>query len=293
MASVPPTASLRHPGVLVAPRGLLGVAAVEEEQRERRRPERGQHLRAGDDGDHDVLGAGVGDRAAEAAAGCRSGPTCGSTSDGSWYSQPGWCSSEPRWWSTVTTCRPVSRAAAARYSADLPSQLPTSSSGPGTATSRAASYSARPSSSGMKPGAAGRRRAGRCLGARSPGEPGPQRGHPPLGGRHPPAVPAAAWRRTPRPRWSPGTASTSAMAPTSVRMTSSASAELVSVDPDGLRVELEEQQQRQRGAGVGEDERVDRRGDVVAADGHARAGRAPARSCPATPRAAARSPRPG
>ncbi len=22
---------------------------------------------------------------------------------GSWYSQPGWCSSEPRWWSTVTT----------------------------------------------------------------------------------------------------------------------------------------------------------------------------------------------
>jgi hypothetical protein len=41
-------------------------------------------------------------------------PTAGSTSDGSWYSQPGWCSSDPRWWSTVTTCRPVSRAAAAR-----------------------------------------------------------------------------------------------------------------------------------------------------------------------------------
>src|SRR4051812_2236974 len=81
-------------------------------------------------------------------------PTSGSISEGSWYSQPGWCSSDPRWWSTVTTERPVSRAAAARYSADFPIQLPTSSSGPGTATARAASYRARPSSGGMNPGAA-------------------------------------------------------------------------------------------------------------------------------------------
>ncbi len=28
-------------------------------------------------------------------------PTSGSTSEGSWYSQPGWCSSDPPWWSTV------------------------------------------------------------------------------------------------------------------------------------------------------------------------------------------------
>ena len=33
---------------------------------------------------------------------------------GSEEHQPGWCSSEPRWWSTVTTCRRSPRARAAR-----------------------------------------------------------------------------------------------------------------------------------------------------------------------------------
>ena len=41
-------------------------------------------------------------------------PVAGSTSEGSWYSQPGWCSSEPWWWSTVITTVPISRTAAAR-----------------------------------------------------------------------------------------------------------------------------------------------------------------------------------
>ena len=41
-------------------------------------------------------------------------PVWGSTSDSSWYSQPGCCSSEPRWWSIVTTVEPVTDAAWAR-----------------------------------------------------------------------------------------------------------------------------------------------------------------------------------
>jgi hypothetical protein len=41
-------------------------------------------------------------------------PVAGSTSDVSWYSQPGWFSSEPWWWSTVITRCPAARAAAAR-----------------------------------------------------------------------------------------------------------------------------------------------------------------------------------
>ena len=41
-------------------------------------------------------------------------PVRPSTSDGSWCSQPAWFSSEPRWWSTVKTTPPTSRAAAPR-----------------------------------------------------------------------------------------------------------------------------------------------------------------------------------
>ncbi len=41
-------------------------------------------------------------------------PTAGSTRSGSCHSQPGWFSSEPRWWSTVNSTRPIERAAAPR-----------------------------------------------------------------------------------------------------------------------------------------------------------------------------------
>jgi hypothetical protein len=41
-------------------------------------------------------------------------PTSGSTRLASWYSQPSWFSSDPRWWSTVNTVPPVARAAAPR-----------------------------------------------------------------------------------------------------------------------------------------------------------------------------------
>ena len=41
-------------------------------------------------------------------------PKRGSTSSGSWCAQPGWISSEPRWWSTVKTTDPVRLAAAPR-----------------------------------------------------------------------------------------------------------------------------------------------------------------------------------
>ncbi len=47
-------------------------------------------------------------------------PVWGSTRAVSWYSQPGWCSSEPRWWSTVTMLPPVTRAAAPRNTVDRP-----------------------------------------------------------------------------------------------------------------------------------------------------------------------------
>ena len=57
-------------------------------------------------------------------------PTAGSTRSGSCHSQPGWFSSEPRWWSTVNSTRPSDRAAAPRYTDDLPQYVPTSSSGP-------------------------------------------------------------------------------------------------------------------------------------------------------------------
>ena len=41
-------------------------------------------------------------------------PDSPSTSVGSWCSQPAWFSSDPRWWSTVKTVPPTSRAAAPR-----------------------------------------------------------------------------------------------------------------------------------------------------------------------------------
>ena len=47
-------------------------------------------------------------------------PTAGSTRSGSCHSQPGWFSSDPRWWSTVNSTRAEPRAAAPRYTADLP-----------------------------------------------------------------------------------------------------------------------------------------------------------------------------
>ena len=34
-------------------------------------------------------------------------PNSESTTSESWYSQPGWFSSEPRWWSTQNSTRPV------------------------------------------------------------------------------------------------------------------------------------------------------------------------------------------
>ena len=57
-------------------------------------------------------------------------PVAGSTTSVSWCSQPAWFSSEPRWWSTVNSTVPASRAAAPRYTADLPQYVPISSSGP-------------------------------------------------------------------------------------------------------------------------------------------------------------------
>ena len=47
-------------------------------------------------------------------------PRSWSTRVSSWCSQPGWFSSEPRWWSTVKSTRPSERAAAPRYTDDLP-----------------------------------------------------------------------------------------------------------------------------------------------------------------------------
>ena len=41
-------------------------------------------------------------------------PNSSSTRLASWCSQPAWFSSEPRWWSTVKTVPPTSRAAAPR-----------------------------------------------------------------------------------------------------------------------------------------------------------------------------------
>src|SRR3546814_19259726 len=45
-------------------------------------------------------------------------PTAGSTRSGSCHSQPGWFSSEPRWWSTVNRPRPSERAEEPTYTAD-------------------------------------------------------------------------------------------------------------------------------------------------------------------------------
>ena len=47
-------------------------------------------------------------------------PVRESTSEGSWCSHPDWFSSEPRWWSMVKSTDPLVRAAAPRYTADLP-----------------------------------------------------------------------------------------------------------------------------------------------------------------------------
>jgi len=47
-------------------------------------------------------------------------PVRGSTTAGSWCSQPGWHSSEPRWWSTVKATVDASRAAAPNQTVDRP-----------------------------------------------------------------------------------------------------------------------------------------------------------------------------
>ncbi len=47
-------------------------------------------------------------------------PVTGSTIEVSWYSQPGWCSSEPWWWSMVYSTPPVCWAAAPSSTVDLP-----------------------------------------------------------------------------------------------------------------------------------------------------------------------------
>src|SRR5947199_224252 len=66
-------------------------------------------------------------------------PVAGSTSSASCHSQPGWFSSEPRWWSTVTTCPRADCAAAPSQVADFPQYVPTSSNNPCGAIDKAGS----------------------------------------------------------------------------------------------------------------------------------------------------------
>ena len=77
------------------------MPAVDEEQRQRRAPLRGDGRAPADDRDDLVLEAGAGDGAPERPAGCPSARARGRPGVGSWCSQPAWFSSEPRWWSTV------------------------------------------------------------------------------------------------------------------------------------------------------------------------------------------------
>ena len=94
-------------GVVVL-RVHLGVAAVDEQQRRAACASGAATVgRATDDGDDLVLETGARDRAAERPAACPSGRISGSTSVGSWCSQPAWFSSEPRWWSRVNTVPPT------------------------------------------------------------------------------------------------------------------------------------------------------------------------------------------
>ena len=84
-------------------------------------------------------------------------PMRASTTVGSCHSQPGWFSSDPRWWSTANTTVPAARAAAPSQMVDRPQYEPISTNGaPGTAAaaSSAAACSASPSTGGMKPFAA-------------------------------------------------------------------------------------------------------------------------------------------
>ena len=67
---------------------------------------RGHRRGRADDGDDDVLQAGPLDGPAEERQGVHPAGA-GSTSVGSWCSQPAWFSSEPRWWSTVNRTVPA------------------------------------------------------------------------------------------------------------------------------------------------------------------------------------------
>ena len=90
-----PRCEVRGEAEVVGPADLLAVAAVDEEEAERRRPVRRDTARLADHADDEVLGPGPADRRRASARGCRCAPFAASTVVGSWCSQPGCISSEP------------------------------------------------------------------------------------------------------------------------------------------------------------------------------------------------------
>ena len=82
-------------------------------------------------------------------------PVRGSTRRSSWCSHPAWFSSDPRWWSTVNSTVPSLAGRGAEVDRGLPAVRPDlEQRARAAAAARPASWSARPSSSGMKPTAA-------------------------------------------------------------------------------------------------------------------------------------------
>ena len=114
MTSSPPAITQRRPAGVVVLRVLLGVAAVDEQQRQGSAPVRRDGRGPPDDGDDLVLEPGPGDGARGTTGSVSIRPSSGRPGSASWCSQPAWFSSEPRWWSTVNTVPPTSRAAAPR-----------------------------------------------------------------------------------------------------------------------------------------------------------------------------------
>ena len=100
---------VRRPELVVEVGRLVAVAAVDEQERQRRAPSAAPTV-----GESPTTATTVPSRPASWIVRRKNGsvsilPTAGSTRSGSCHSQPGWFSSEPRWWSTANSTVPRAR----------------------------------------------------------------------------------------------------------------------------------------------------------------------------------------
>ena len=97
---------VRRPALVVAVGGLGAVAAVDEQERQRRRPVAADRGRVAHERDDRALQAGVEDRAAERAAACPCGRSRDRPGRARGAPSPAWFSSDPRWWSRANSTVP-------------------------------------------------------------------------------------------------------------------------------------------------------------------------------------------